>query len=437
MLWFIVGSLVGAGQLQCDTLWTFFNDTFHQQLWHQSCLRGWNPRTPDCCEWTGVTCKKGNVSELDLNGCGIKGELGQLLSIQSLTIARLDTNELSGRLPAVLPKGLKRLFLFDNEMTGPLDTTGYHPLENLGSLNCIDLHYNGFTGTLPAGITMDLSYPSGLYLSLANNKLQGTIPETWAKLTNLETIGLAYNLLSGTLAPLANMKSLKVIFLRNNTPGFSGDVPALPPKLGALYLDGNPNLTSLDLTSCGTSSPPSGWRTGCGVDYPNGQALDACCLTGDGWTDKVKKSPCLANCFKPQPAPHTYDCVVLSESKYTCQQDAFGTGPYLSKIECQGRCQAPAEQCTGNSTSLNVAECKIWQQFYDSTGGSNWDNCNDKAFRTDPCGCQWDSRGSPRGVNRRMESKGCDHIYSLDLSNNNVAGTVPSNFKELPQLYAL
>jgi hypothetical protein len=76
------------------------------------------------------------------------------------------------------------------------------------------------SGTLPAAFgNLDLSY-----LSLANNQLTGTIPNTWG------TIGLAYNQLRGSLKPLGNMRALKVDFLRNNNPGFQGHVPALPKK---------------------------------------------------------------------------------------------------------------------------------------------------------------------------------------------------------------
>jgi hypothetical protein len=258
---------------------------------------------------------------------------------------------------------------------------------------------------------LDLSY-----LSLANNQLTGTIPNTWG------TIGLAYNQLRGSLKPLGNMRALKVDFLRNNTPGFqfSGTCARTAEKIGALYLDGNPGLTSLDLPSCQSSSPNSGWGSGCEFDYPEAQAVGACCLTGDNWTSAVKASPYLSNCFNQTLAPHTYDCVITGDSgNYSCVQDAaFGTGPFVSEAACKAQCEATTAKCTGKSSYLPEIECHFWQQLYDSTGGKNWENCN--SARTDPCNCSWSRDGNSRGINAHANdtSQSCDHIYSIDLSRN-------------------
>ena len=103
------------------------------------------------------------------------------------------------------------------------------------------------------------------------------------------------------------MPKLKVIFLRNNTPGFEGALPKLPNELSALYLDGNTALSSVNAKSICASAPASGWRTGgCTSDWPSPTALTACCMDGDAWPSTVYSMPCLQPCFKtgpPAPTP--------------------------------------------------------------------------------------------------------------------------------------
>ena len=47
---------------------------------------------------------------------------------------------------------------------------------------------------------------------------------------------------------------------------------------------------------------------------------------------------------------------------------------------------ARASQCTGSqSAGLAPAECDAWVEFYDATGGKNWQYCSGN--RLDPCAC--------------------------------------------------
>jgi hypothetical protein len=281
VLWAVSGSAIPAvasQEDQCLTLAEFHHDTSTEQLWVHDCGVGWGKST-DCCTWAKVTCDNrtgegtGNVIELDLSGCGIKGEIGALLSISTTQIVSLAYNELYGPLPSLSSAlGLTSLTLYENHLTGPLDSLG-----TAIGLKLFDGHFNNFTGTLPASLGT-LPYLS--YISVANNNLYGSIPASWAALTNLGTLGLAYNKLSGSLSPLGAMSKLSVIFLRNNTPGFSGTVPKLPEHLGALYLDNN-QLTSLDAASICASAPAGGFKAGCATDWPSSAALFACCMEGD------------------------------------------------------------------------------------------------------------------------------------------------------------
>jgi hypothetical protein len=264
-----------------------------------------------------------------LSGCGIKGKIGSLLSIGTAQSVSLANNQLYGPLPSSLSaaSSLKSLTLYENHFTGPLDSLG-----TAHGLTLFDGHFNNFTGTLPASLSTqtDLSY-----ISVANNNLHGTIPPSWAALKKLGTIGLAYNKFSGPVTPLGSMPKLVVIFLRNNTPGFSGALPPLPANfsgaqqhLGALFLDGNPLLTSLDAKSICASAPAGGFKAGCATDWPSASALNACCMEGDRWNESVYEIDCLKPCFPhgpPPPSPQaSYDCI----GDYNCVVGAQGHGEY-------------------------------------------------------------------------------------------------------------
>jgi hypothetical protein len=181
---------------QCFALNDFHHDTSEKQLWVHDCGVGWG-QASDCCTWAKVGCdSQGRVIKLDLSGCGIKGGIGSLLSIETLQSLSLANNQLGGPLPNSLSAApaLKSLTLYENQFTGNLVTLG-----SAHALELFDGHFNNFTGTLPAS----LSTQSNLsYISVANNNLTGTIPASWAELKELTTIGLAYNQLSRPPEPV-------------------------------------------------------------------------------------------------------------------------------------------------------------------------------------------------------------------------------------------
>jgi hypothetical protein len=161
----------------------------------------------------------------------------------------------------------------------------------------------------------------------------------------------------GSLSTLASMPLLKVVFLRNNS--FSGAVPKLPNHLGALYLDHNKGLSSLDADSVSNSAPSGGFVPGgCSTDWPSSKALNACCMAGDSWPSSVYNSQCLEPCFPagppvPTPAPTpqrtSYDCNILS---YQCIER---TGPINGTFPTKAVCE-----CVVNHTAdLKKAGCTV------------------------------------------------------------------------------
>jgi hypothetical protein len=269
----VLGCLVtiSSAKNQCIILAEFHDDTSKEGLWHHACDDGWGVAN-DCCKWNpAITCDaNGQVVALNLRGCGIRGQLGQLLTIPTLVNVSLDSNSLYGPLPTDMSsaKALRSISAYGNTLSGVLDS-----LKAASSLVTLDLHFNNFTGGL--SFANNLIYLA--YLSLANNGLTGPIPQQWSSLTKLSTLGLAYNKLSGNLTVLGSMPELAVIFLRNNTPGFFGSLPKLPKYLKALFIDGNPLLNSLDTSSICASAPVGGFKPGCKTDWPSASALNACC----------------------------------------------------------------------------------------------------------------------------------------------------------------
>jgi Leucine-rich repeat (LRR) protein len=127
---------------------------------------------------------------------------------------RLDDNQLSGSLSssmAALAPSVRELRLDNNALTGPV------PVE-LWQLNQLEL------------------------LSLANNTLQGSIPdEAFVEFASLDTLDLTNNELSGSIpASLFAIPSIRLVYLSHNA--FTGSIPSnygAATQLRDLYLDHN------------------------------------------------------------------------------------------------------------------------------------------------------------------------------------------------------
>ncbi|GAB4841217.1 hypothetical protein Ancab_039680 [Ancistrocladus abbreviatus] len=151
---------------------------------------------------------------------------------------------------------IKLLDLSNNQIEGPL----FHPPSS--NLWRYDLSYNALSGEIPTSIcnatslvgfyldqnTLTGKIPQCLrnlsnslaMLSLSDNILQGTIPNTFSSACTLKMINLANNQLQGQVPrSLANCSSLEVLDLGNN---FISDI--FPNWLGAL-----PELQALALRS--------------------------------------------------------------------------------------------------------------------------------------------------------------------------------------------
>jgi len=162
----------------------------------------------------------------------IPAELGNLTYLQDLS---LSYNQLSGSIPAELGNlaNLKGLYLHNNQLSGSIPPE----LGNLTNLQELYLSVNQLSGSIPS----ELGNLTNLQvLRLYNNQLSGSIPVELGNLTNLQTLDLGYNQLSGSIpAELGNLTNLQYLWLDDNQ--LSGSIPA---ELGNLT-----NLQYLYLSS--------------------------------------------------------------------------------------------------------------------------------------------------------------------------------------------
>jgi len=123
----------------------------------------------------GVICDEdGTVVELSIVGNNLRGQLPSELSALSSLIA---------------------LNLMDNELTGTIPDWKWDGLESL------HLQHNAFEGSIPVSIWTEL--PDLRILDLSSNQFSSSLPNAIRKLSNIETMNLGYNELTGsiTLSP--------------------------------------------------------------------------------------------------------------------------------------------------------------------------------------------------------------------------------------------
>jgi len=187
-----------------------------------------------------------DLDENQLSGT-IPTELGNLTNLTNLW---LDVNQLSGNIPAEIGNlaKLEKLGLAINQLTGNIPVE----LGNLSNLNFLGLYDNQLTGVIPTELT-NLSNLGRLYLF--TNQLTGTIPKELGSLNNLTTLWLYSNKLSGSIpSELGNLSNLETLYLQGNQ--LIGTIPTELSSLSnltRLYL-GNNQLTGSIPSTLGTLS---------------------------------------------------------------------------------------------------------------------------------------------------------------------------------------
>jgi len=173
-------------------------------------------------EWHGVTVDgNGCVTLLELDANQLSGiipsEVGNLTSLDRLS---LQGNQLTGAIPAELGNlaNLKELFLIGNQLTGTIPTE----LGNLANLKVLRLTRNQLTGSIPSELG---NLANLVWLDLRGNQLTGTIPVELGSLANLVRLWILGNQLTGTIpTELGNLANLESLYLTRNQ--LTGTIPA-------------------------------------------------------------------------------------------------------------------------------------------------------------------------------------------------------------------
>ncbi|MFS7984999.1 putative protein kinase RLK-Pelle-DLSV family [Helianthus anomalus] len=159
----------------------------------------------------------------------VPAELGRLTDLRSLAF---DTNNFSGSLPPELGnlRKLQQLYIDSSGVGGKIPST-FANLQNLVTVRASD---NEFTGRIPDFIGNWTLLES---LRFMGNSFNGSIPPSFSRLTSLQDLRIS-GLSNGTLDFIKDLKSLRVLVLRNNR--ISGTIPT---DIGEYQ-----NLTQLDLS---------------------------------------------------------------------------------------------------------------------------------------------------------------------------------------------
>ena len=164
---------------------------------------------------------KTRLDTVSLWGNRLTGSIPDLSRLRSLVRVKLQSNSLSGGIPATLGS-LRDLRLRNNPLGGSIPPQ----LNNIASLQILALENTGLTGSIP-----DLSGLTRLRtLNVRDNNLTGGIPAWLGGMDNMVILNLHTNQLTGSIpTQLGNVSNLQQLYLHGN--GLTGSVPT---QLGSL-----------------------------------------------------------------------------------------------------------------------------------------------------------------------------------------------------------
>nr|QCD25033.1 leucin-rich receptor-like kinase [Triticum aestivum] len=180
-----------------------------------------------------------NFTSLILGRNSLRGTIPAQIgtTLRKLTLLDLCRNNLTGHIPPSLAelRSMQVLSLCFNNLSGEIPAA----LGNLTSIQELGLHHNGLSGAIPSS----LGLPGGMsFFNLQFNQLTGAIPTSIWNLSSLVLFSVMYNRLSGRMPPdaFAAMPHLHQIQINNNQ--FHGPFPvsiANASNISLVQLDSN------------------------------------------------------------------------------------------------------------------------------------------------------------------------------------------------------
>ncbi|KAJ1378800.1 Leucine-rich repeat [Sesbania bispinosa] len=209
-------------------------------------------------EWCHALSSLQKLQVLSMSSCNLSGPIDSSLSkLQSLSLIQLSMNNMSSPLPQFLANlsnlttlklsgcGLTGVFpndIFQIQKLQVLDVSDNQDLGGSllnfpqgGNLQTLNLSYTNFSGQLPGAIA-NLKHLSTLDLS--NCQFNGTLPVSFSGLAQLVHLDLSFNNFTGLLPSLNMSKNLRYLSLFQND--FTGPVTSI-------HWEGLLNLISIHL----------------------------------------------------------------------------------------------------------------------------------------------------------------------------------------------
>jgi len=390
-------------------------------------MKGWNPKDNDVCEWEGIECDstdRETIIGIDISNTRFEGtippQLGQLVTLVHL---KLSQNLIAGTIPpqvADLPH-LETLDLGENLLTG------YLPAFKSPMLKRLDVAHNVLFGSLPDNLGE--RHDRLEFFDVTGNSIYGTVPASFATMKSLKTLALSENEFSGTIPGVLGKTNLNYLYVDNNN--FVGMIPAeitatdshlmevwlqhnylsgtIPagiagiPDLYDFYIDGNKFTGTIPSALC-TENLNKDFFDGAGDNVDHDFCDAVSCKVGEYSFDGL--FPC-----KP------------------CEEGTYS--PYLGQV---GRC-------------IGLGERQILDEIYKLTKGDSWAGPVIKGWKSpdvDHCertGVTCDVNKNVVGLNlsgmnlqgRIPEEIGfLKSLQTLDLSNNQLYGVIPSDLRWCP-----
>jgi len=334
----------------------------------------------DECEWYGFSCTDGKISYMDLDDNKLSGSIpSQIGHLQMLTGISLDgtLNELSGTIPDSigLLENLEVIDLDFNNLTGSIPESIY----DLPTLKVLDLNDNNLTGSLSDKIGRMLTLK---FLQLQGNSFSGSVPAALRKLVNLETLMLDNNNFEGRINNMV---------CDNNLYAISADCGGNEPKV---------------ICDCCTYCYPlPSTETPTTTVAPTEIALPTTSPTAPCNITPVERSTLILDHMKLNVVENTNDLndasspeslalnwIINEDPQYLCPDDPELNQRYIATL------------------------------LYYSMGGDGWIASTNYLTGVDEC--EW------FGLSCNDDGS----IYNIDLDDNNLTGTIPSEIGDLQML---
>ena len=429
--------------------------------WKTTGNSDWLYQGDDVCGWYGISCdpSTGRVISVILRNNGLSGVVpSDLFDLQGLQLLNLESNQIEIDFSSVskavnlqslnlaatglrflnslqnlssLPN-FRMLSLASNGLTGPIPDA----LFSITSLEDIDLSYNDFTGTLSSRV---VGMTNLKRFACNGAGLSGPLPAEIGSMTNLEEFSVAENNFSGglpnTLNSLTNLQTLALQQITGNNAGITGPLLSFTnlEQLTSLHLDGNLLTGTLpsnflinsrrlqEKIDLGLSNNklqgtiPDGWSRfeQLFVDLAGNQisGISSSLCSKAGWMiGAVSKFQC--------------DAILCPAGTYNTV--GYKTDSESSCLSCPSSSSLGATSCGAQGSTDVSSELNILLDVFNACGGNEWNNKYGWDSSTDYCSQFY-------GV----ECDGAGRVTTLDLSSNNLKGTIPQSVFQLKSLRKL